>query len=1433
MSRQQQLELLGLHCTVCGGPLKFEHCSQNFEKYACPSCGNKYRLPTDIDRFKEYRADMMNKFGTLSRRGAITKSKQDLLYDLDSFAKTYSDFVKDDSQYHLFYIAAITENFQIKFKEADPVCQEAVDTYRIINDASGTSESYPIDVYGKKIAATYKRWSTPRHLPLWSKITIAIATLAIVAATPILAAKLNRNLKDRDTGITVSIDSSDYTTFDKWRVKFDVTELNEESAEYSAATVLLKNESEKYILYDMSMLVGKESVQPSESLKITMPLPDGFIAKNTVVYYIAPDGRCELIKNTAVTEATKTITFETDHFSIYAVAERPFHISFLPENGTVMDDVTASWGSLIEKPADPVKEGYTFTGWFSDNKKWDFSSNIIGDNVTLTATWIPNEYTVTFDSNGGSAVEDIKVTYDGSYSLPTSSRTGYKFLGWFLETNEYKDGIWTSAGNLRLTAAWEALGYTLTLDTNGGDILYDSVKTLTYDSAYGILPIPTRKGHTFLGWFTAQHTGDAVTESTTVNTANDHTLYAHWKANVYNVTFLENGGNAPDITEKQITFGETFGALPSTTRTGYTFLGWYTAEQEGHKVLADTVVDVADNITLYALWSANGYTVTFDPKGASLTTSSTGVEFDSEYGTLPTVTRTGYTFLGWFTAENGGNKITADSIMQTSKDHTLYAHWQANNYTVSFNLNGGEGSYSSITVTFETGYKNLPIPERTGYTFKGWYTNSTGGALKNEGSAIYIDRDHTLYARWEANRYKISFDAQGGSVSTSQYTQPYDGIYGNLPTPKKYGHTFLGWFTEKTGGTKITSSTTVKTASEHTLYAHWEKGTYEISLNCGSGAECDTRLIERQYGSVYGELPTPTKIGYTFQGWYSEEVGGNKITSATEMEQEAHIIWAHWTASKYTVTLNAMGGTVNQSTVEVTYDSKYPSLPDPVREGYTFIGWYDSEYGGYWTFGTFVETPADHTLYARWEFPVTLDVNGGTLGYDSIMVSYNNAYSITAAPTRTGYEFLGWFTEKDGGDKITTNTKVTTDKTHTVYAHWSPISYTVTLDANGGALGYDSIIVSYDNAYGITEAPTRTGYEFLGWFTERDGGNKITTNTKVTTDKTHTLYAHWSPISYTVTFDVNGGECNTDSLAIPFDSSYTLPEPSKRGYDFLGWYTERSGGNRIDGSTLLTRAENHTLYAHWQASVYEITWKLDGGAISVSLPDSYTYGTTTHVGDIPSPIKEGMVFIGWYKETESGDVWVDEISSESTGDVTLIAKWYKADGVWNKPDNVVVSLRNTKDKSSTVTHENEFTLAIPAELWNMIAEGKIGIEITMYHYTEVTSQGKATATVKTYGTVNGVKTSVSSTISATGGGYGILGLEGPQNGSTARSNTCVTYTLILDTADNIVIGSYCTMSSNKTNDDVKTKFGCNTQALSYRFYNVEPENPKDDGYILL
>ena len=400
--------------------------------------------------------------------------------------------------------------------------------------------------------------------------------------------------------------------------------------------------------------------------------------------------------------------------------------------------------------------------------------------------------------------------------------------------------------------------FTVTFNANGGSCSTAS-KSVTYAGTYGTLPTPTRTGYTFAGWFTAASGGSSVASGTTVSITANQTLYAHWTANTYTVTFDKNGGNTPSPASKTVTYAGTYGTLATCTRTGYTFAGWFTAASGGTQVTSGTTVGITDNQTLYAHWTANEYTVTYDPCGdetapATVTPTQEPKTYGSPYGTLPTPERIGYSFSGWYTAAEGGEQITSSSTVQTAAEHTLFAHWSSKEYSITFNAMGGTSSMDQKAISSGEAYcegepEGWPAAQKTGHTFDGWFTEESGGT-EIDGTEIFSTAQNvTLYAHWTANTYDVTFDANGGTTPTASKSVTYGEAYGALPEPVRSGYAFLGWFTEAEGGTEITESSTVQTAADQTLFAHWDPMSI---LHLASGGE--TVTVTQIYAVEEGQV---------------------------------------------------------------------------------------------------------------------------------------------------------------------------------------------------------------------------------------------------------------------------------------------------------------------------------------------------------------------------------------------------------------------------------------------------------------------------------------------------------------------------------------------------------------------------------------------------
>ena len=179
---------------------------------------------------------------------------------------------------------------------------------------------------------------------------------------------------------------------------------------------------------------------------------------------------------------------------------------------------------------------------------------------------------------------------------------------------------------------------------------------------------------------------------------------------------------------------------------------------------------------------AETYALTFNASGGSVSPSSKTVTYAAVYGDLPTPTRAGYTFAGWWTAPSGGTQVTATTTVSITSAQTLYAHWTLNTYNVTFDANGGSVSSASKTVTYAAAYGDLPVPTRAGHTFAGWWTAASGGTQVTTSAKVSITSAQTLYAHWTLNTYNVTFDANGGSVSSVSKTVTYAAAYGDLPT---------------------------------------------------------------------------------------------------------------------------------------------------------------------------------------------------------------------------------------------------------------------------------------------------------------------------------------------------------------------------------------------------------------------------------------------------------------------------------------------------------------------------------------------------------------------------------------------------------------------------------------------------------------------------
>ncbi len=344
-------------------------------------------------------------------------------------------------------------------------------------------------------------------------------------------------------------------------------------------------------------------------------------------------------------------------------------------------------GATLPTADDMTYTGYMFKGWYDNENLTGSPVTAIGGTETgnkeYWAKWEINQYTITFDTNGGSEIAPITQDYGTKITTPADpTRKGYTFKGWDKEIPKTMP-----AENITVKAQWEINQYTITFDTNGGSEI--APITQDYGTKITTPADPTRKGYTFKGW---------DKEIPKTMPAENITVKAQWEINQYTITFDTNGGS--EIAPITQDYGTKITTPADPTRKGYTFKGW---DKEIPKTMP------AENITVKAQWEINQYTITFDTNGGSEIAPIT-----QDYGTKITTpadpTRKGYTFKGW--DKEIPKTMPAENI-------TVKAQWEINQYTITFDTNGGS-EIAPITQDYGTKITAPADPTRKGYTFKGW-----------------------------------------------------------------------------------------------------------------------------------------------------------------------------------------------------------------------------------------------------------------------------------------------------------------------------------------------------------------------------------------------------------------------------------------------------------------------------------------------------------------------------------------------------------------------------------------------------------------------------------------------------------------------------------------------------------------------------------------
>lgn len=448
-----------------------------------------------------------------------------------------------------------------------------------------------------------------------------------------------------------------------------------------------------------------------------------------------------------------------------SIRRRPiYNVIFDTRQGTSVASQQIEEDSFATAPT-TTRTGYNFTGW-----NYNFE-NPITKNEIIVASWQAKTYTLQFNANGGDITPNqTTVTYDEIFTLPEPTRRGYTFEGWLYNDESFVEGIWTIDGGRTVTADWAIINYAIEYEHNGGTV--DLANPISYTVADGIITLnnPTKTGYSFLGWTGTDLTGLTQTVTILANSIGDRSYTANWAKNDYGINYYLNGGNNDESNPDGYSIESASIYLKNATRTGYIFDGWYEEASFENRV---TVIHTGSHgdIDLYAKWIPITYSIRFNGNGStSGGMNNQTFTYDAAQNLTQIVfERTGYSFTGWTSNQDGSGTAYANgvSILNISETNgaviDIYAQWDANDYEVTLNKQGGTDGSDFVTATYDSAMPTATAPaERDGYDFDGYYDAEVGGTqyytATMQSARTWNKLSNTeLYARWIPKTYDVTF----------------------------------------------------------------------------------------------------------------------------------------------------------------------------------------------------------------------------------------------------------------------------------------------------------------------------------------------------------------------------------------------------------------------------------------------------------------------------------------------------------------------------------------------------------------------------------------------------------------------------------------------------------------------------------------------------
>lgn len=869
--------------------------------------------------------------------------------------------------------------------------------------------------------------------------------------------------------------------------------------------------------------------------------------------YTVPEG---YTLSDAYTDAAFTVKFDAstmkmpagDYNLYYKLSAETFTITFV-ENGANEDvaDITAAYGEKVAAPAEPTKDGFKFLGWFEEGATtaYVFDTMPYGG-TTLTAKWEEVKYTITFDENGGSTVNDIEAVAGAAITAPTTAMTGHKFLGWY-EFGATEAYVFTTmpAENVQLTAKWEAETYTATFETGSDAKFPDETTSKTTEAVYGenvAAPAddPVKDGYTFNGWV------DENGEPMGTMPEGGATYTPDWSVNSYTLIFVKDG---VEISKNSVEFGAKIAgyepAAELVEKSGYDFAGW-----TGYDKLDTDPTMPSHEVVYYATYDAASFTATFNSGNGTLAGGTTTEVVTTVYGeeiAVPAVTAPeGYDFAGWTDTDGSTETVTVPTT-QPAEALTYYAVYTPSKdtkYTVEVYTQKTDGiAYDGPVVYERTGTTGAPIEEKTNPA-PGFHVSEKSvlsGTIGADGMTVlkvYYDRDV----------FEIVFNGAGGTTADNQGIVKNEYLFGqkvSVPAFERAGYKFLGW-----------DKDIVLVATEAATYvAQWDALPYTVTY-MANGEEVAKDTFD------FGETIIKTKVvptlkGHEFSYWYENDED-LEYTFGGAMDAKDIVLNAKFSPLDYTAEFyKELTDTEPYTTVEeVTFGTAIETPEDePSKTGYTFGGWSTDGETKLDPLGNMDDT--GKKFYAVW---VPAEVSYKVEHYKMDATgNYSYAYDTEnlKAPTGTTVDAVvrdieHFELDADNADNVL-SAEVAANGSTVLKVYYARNQYTLTINKNNGT-DTEEVKYYFEQTVSAATDMTREGYTFSHWV-DTATGETVAYPSTLTSDLS--IKAEWTANTHTLTYNIVNDDSSvtvwhTQSLAYG-QPVYVPGNPAKIGYRFGGW----------------------------------------------------------------------------------------------------------------------------------------------------------------------------------------------------------------------------------------------------------------------------------------